>query len=108
MLIGQPQSEVIGLGARVDHVDHREGRGEGVGDPLGVEDEVVMEEPRVGVQDFHLLLASLHHVRVTVTNMGHVIDAIKILNMTQLLGGYNEDFILPPHRSRRRDTGPCP
>ena len=86
VLIGQPQSEVIGLGARVDHVDHREGRGEGVGDPLGVEDKVVMEEPRVSVEDFHLLLASLHHVRVTVTNMGHVIDTIKILNMAQLSG----------------------
>ena len=87
MLIGQPQSEVIGLGARVDHVDHGEGRGEGVGDPLGVEDEVVMEKPGVGVQDFHLPLTSLHHVRVTVTNMGHVVDAIKILNMTELYQG---------------------
>ena len=84
MLIGQPQSEVISLGARVDHVDHGEGRREGVGDPLGVEDEVVMEEPRVSVEDLHLPLPSLDHMRVTVTDMSHVVDTIKILNMNRV------------------------
>ena len=84
MLIGQPQSEVISLGARVDHVDHGEGRGEGVGDPLGVEDEVVMEEPRVSVQDLHLPLPSLDNMRVTVTDMSHVVDTIKILNRNRV------------------------
>ena len=84
VLVGQPQSEVIGLRARVDHVDHGEGRGEGVGDPLGVEDEVVMEEPRVGVEDLHLSLASLHHVWVAVTHMSHIVDAVKILKWTRV------------------------
>lgn len=38
-----------------------------------------MQIATVGVDETHLLSGRLHHVRVTVTHVGHIIDAIKVL-----------------------------
>ena len=50
-------------------------------DPLGVEDKIVMEEPRVGVKNLHLLLTSLDNMRMTVSNVANIVDTVEILKI---------------------------
>ena len=51
-----------------------------------VQDEVVVEEARVGVEDLHLVLAGPHHVGVAVANVRHVVDAVQVLTIQ--ISGY--------------------
>lgn len=46
---------------------------------MRVQDKVVMQEPAVRVQDRHLILASFDNVRMAVTNMADVVDAVQEL-----------------------------
>ena len=43
--------------------------------------------PGVGVQDLHLALTRLDNVRVAVTNMADVVDAVQVLEHTSLQRG---------------------
>ena len=68
------QGEVVGLGARVDEEDHAQLLGEGGDEALGVQDQVVVQEPVVRVEDGHLLLpftskSSISNIRYEFVNV---------------------------------------
>lgn len=55
---------------RVDKVAHRKLVGQCGLQPLGIQHKVVVQESRVGVEQFHLLSSGLHDIRVTVAHWG--------------------------------------
>lgn len=67
---GQSESKVIGLGSGVDKEADGKALGHGVRQPLGQQDDLVVEEAAVGGQQRHLPAACLDYVGVTVTNCG--------------------------------------
>lgn len=81
VLVSKSQSEIIGLRTRVDQICHWERMRKLFTDPLGVEDKIVMEEPRVGVKNLHLLLTSLDNMRMTVSNVANIVDTVEILKI---------------------------
>jgi hypothetical protein len=62
------ESQIIGFRAWVDEEADRElGREEG-GQALGTGHEIVVEEPRVSVEKWHLIRTGLDHDRMTVSH----------------------------------------
>ena len=76
------QGEVVGLGARVDEEDHAQLVGEGGHEALGVKDQVVVQEPVVGVEDGHLLLPFTS--KILISNMRDRICCVNLMKISRL------------------------
>ena len=90
VVASQSQCEVIGLGARVDKKNGLQLRRHRVCDGLGQPHYVVVEVAAVGIEYAQLCRRRLYHSRVRVTDVAHVVDAVKIpsaILVVQILTG---------------------
>lgn len=69
---GQPKGKVVGFGSGINKEADGEALWHGVRQPLGQQDDLIVEEATVGGQQRHLTAAGLDYVGVTVANCGKI------------------------------------
>uniref|UniRef100_A0A2M3ZMA9 Putative secreted peptide n=1 Tax=Anopheles braziliensis TaxID=58242 RepID=A0A2M3ZMA9_9DIPT len=78
MLASEPERQIVRLRARVDEVAHRQPARHLFRERPGTQDELVVQEAIVGRERGQLALARLHYLRVTVSHVGDVVDAVEV------------------------------
>ena len=91
----QPQGQFIGLAAGIHKKTNAKRLGEQPRKPLGVTVHVVVQIPRVGVEQRKLRLRRLNHARVAVPHQRHIVVDVEIRSprvVIQILHPAAHDF----------------
>ena len=75
---GEPEGEVVGLGAGVDQEHRVERRGQGRGELLGEGDDRLVNETRVRVEPQHLVGDCVGQLQVPVPQHGDIVDHVQV------------------------------
>jgi hypothetical protein len=97
----QAQRQVVGFAARVDEKEDAERRGQRGSQPAGIVVDGVVQVAGVGVEHRHLALAGGDHGRVTVPDMGDVVDSVEVSPPLCVVEVLPE----PPHHLDRLTVG---
>ena len=73
-----PDSQLVGLAARVNEETHAQRFGKSVGDSAEVLGETIVDISRVGVEKSHLSCSGLCYFGVGVADMADVVDQVEV------------------------------